>query len=210
MKDFVWEACIPRLREELSAALPGYEGQKFMLPEGRKYIDPPPQGARQSGVLLLLFPLAGKLHLVLIERSRDGGVHSGQIALPGGKKEPFDKDLVATALREAREEINLDADKVTVLGRLSPLYIQVSNFLVHPVVAVADPLPALEPFPLEVTRIYTPALAQVFERKEVVRLPVTGSPGLSLRTPAYRLDGEGVIWGATAMILSELEYLLMR
>lgn len=179
-----------------------------MLPEGRRYIDPPPGGARQSGVLLLLFPKSGRLHLVLIERSRDGGVHSGQIAFPGGKREPFDRDIIATALREAREEVSLDVRRLAVLGNLSPLYIPVSNFLVHPVVAYAERPPLLEPSPLEVTRIYTPSLATVFGSKDMVRLPLRGSRPENLPMPAYRLEGEGVIWGATAMILSELEYLL--
>lgn len=123
------------LTGRLSLPLPGYEAQRKMMNVNRPHIVPVPEQARQSGVLLLIYPEDTDLKLVLIERPKDGSVHSGQVAFPGGQKEKEDLNIIRTALREANEEINLDPDRVNILGALTSLYIPVSNFEVHPIVA---------------------------------------------------------------------------
>lgn len=204
-----WNNFVHRLRERLSASLPGFTAQQRMLPESRKG-DPVEASAdaRQSGVLILLYPQDGQVHLVLIERTNDGGAHSGQIALPGGKKEPFDATIFDTALREAREEVSLDADAVEIIGRLSPLYIRVSNFEVHPVVAIATARPQLEGSAFEVARILEPVLSDMFEAQSEAKVYSQANPQLFWKAPVYMLPEETIVWGATAMILSELEVIL--
>ncbi len=155
--------------------------------------------------MLLLYPEGDDIKLVLIERTDDGGVHGGQIALPGGRKEDYDIDIVATALREANEEVNLDAATVTVLGQLSSLYIPVSNFEVHPVIVVSDSLPELRPSEAEVARILHVSLQRIFSDKDNVEVHPSGMPNMTIRTLAYMMNDTKFIWGATAMILSELE-----
>jgi 8-oxo-dGTP pyrophosphatase MutT (NUDIX family) len=143
----------------------------------------------------------------LIERSFDRGPHAGQIALPGGRMEVSDRSLTTTALREASEEVSLDPAHVTVLGSLSPFYLDVSNYLVTPIVGwVDDPLlfHALAPQPREVSSIMCgawPAMAQTRA------LRIVRARGTTMQTASYRV-GAHTVWGATAMILNELFTLL--
>lgn len=195
------------LQYNLQGPLPGYEAQRKMMSVLRPEASMAPQTARQSGVLLLFYPTSDDIKLILIERSADGGVHSGQIAFPGGKKEDFDTDIAATALREAQEEIALTPDLVSVIGSLSALYIPVSNFVVNPVVAVCDTEPVLIPSEHEVAAIMKVSARSYFSKKEMVQVATSGGK-LTIRTIAYMLEDKKIIWGATAMILSELETLL--
>lgn len=200
-----WNEFTVWLQQRLQATLPGYEAQKRMMNINRPNVAATPETARQSGVMLLLYPEAADIKLVLIERTDDGGVHGGQIALPGGRKEDTDIDIVATALREANEEVNLDAATVKVLGQLSPLYIPVSNFEVHPVIVVCDTLPELRASEAEVARILYVSLQGIFSDKNDVEVHPSGMPNMTIRTVAYMMNDAKFIWGATAMILSELE-----
>lgn len=209
MKFSSWNHFVQQLEVRLSQALPGFAAHMKMLPESRRN-DPLKAGddARQSGVLILLYPVGDEVHLVLIERTNDGGAHSGQIALPGGKKEPFDQTIMDTALREAAEEVSLDASEVRILGSLSPLYINVSNFEVHPVVAVASKKPELNGSAFEVARILEPTLAEIFADHTEAKVYSNINPKQFWKAPVFQLPDETIIWGATAMILSELEDIL--
>jgi 8-oxo-dGTP pyrophosphatase MutT (NUDIX family) len=204
-----WTEFVQWLKQRMQQPLPGYEAQKKMMNINRPDASHAPANARQSGVLILLYPKDEDIKLVLIERSADGGVHSGQIALPGGKKEDTDKDIVETALREAAEEVALNANKVEVLGTLSSLYIPVSNFVVNPVLAICHEEPQLIASEYEVARILHLPLSTVFSRKKMVEVQASGLH-LTIRTIAYMMDDEQFIWGATAMILSELEVMLQE
>lgn len=202
-----WNEFVSWLRQRLTQPLPGYTAQQKMMNINRPDGSHAPATARQSGVLILLYPKDADIWLVVIERSADGGVHSGQIALPGGKKEDSDADIIATALREAAEEVALNAHKVEVLGVLSSLYIPVSNFVVNPVIAICNEVPQLIPSEYEVARIWHLPLSSIFSRKEMVHVQASGLR-LTIHTIAYMMDDEKFIWGATAMILSELEVML--
>jgi 8-oxo-dGTP pyrophosphatase MutT (NUDIX family) len=205
-----WTEFVQWLKARLQQPLPGYEAQKKMMNVNRPDASHAPATARQSGVLILLYPSAGgDIKLVLIERSADGGVHSGQIALPGGKQENTDANIVETALREAAEEVALNAHKTEVLGRLSSLYIPVSNFVVNPVLAICNEEPQLIPSEYEVARIIHLPLSTAFSRKEMVEVNASGL-NLTIRTIAYMMADNTFIWGATAMILSELEVMLQE
>ncbi len=174
----------------------------------RKVIQPIPDTARQSGVLLALFIKEENLHLVIIERTKDGGVHSGQLAFPGGKKEDNDKTIVETALREANEEVGINCNDVTVIGKLTELYIPASNFVIYPVVGFCNTEPLLIPSDNEVSSIMTYPLAQIFSNKgNQTANVVYNAIEMKIKTIAYNLPDDKYIWGATAMILSELETL---
>jgi len=165
-----------------------------------------PPGGRPAAVLVLVYPDAvGDARVVLIERpTHDGRHHSGEVSFPGGKAEPDDVDAVATALREAAEEVGLDPDAegVRVVGLLDPIWIPVSDFAVTPVVAVAPHRPELVPAPAEVVRIIEPRVATFLPDAPVAAVERT-IRGWSVRYGHYEIDGLSV-WGATARVLSQL------
>lgn len=170
---------------------------------------PPGRPGRPAAVLVLLYPDEdGMARVVLTERSSGDGHHSGEVSFPGGKSEPDDADLVATALREATEEVALDADAagLRVVGILEPFWIPVSDYAVTPVVAVADRRPLLAAAPAEVARILEPPIARFLPGApiEILERTIGDWP---LRFGAYEVDGLSV-WGATARILSQLGAIL--
>lgn len=162
---------------------------------------------RTSAVLMLLYPIDRVVHTMIIRRPSYEGIHSGQLALPGGKKDESDEDEMATALRETYEEVGVALDSSFIIGKLTPLYIPPSNFLVHPYVAWLDERPTFKPDPREVDIIievplYTFILGDVKARKRIY----IGS-NTFVDAPSYVL-GENNLWGATAMMFSELEAIL--
>ncbi|MBC6365317.1 coenzyme A pyrophosphatase [Algoriphagus sp. AK58] len=198
------------LHQALQQSLPGKEAHLKMSPQPvdmRRFSPKTPENHRKSGVLLLFYPQMGKSFFPLIKRPVYPGVHSGQVALPGGKFEPGDPDVIFTALREAEEEIGIDAGKVEVLGRLSDLYIPTSNFLVSPVVGFIEESPRFVPEEKEVSRIITTGVQTIFQQEIIKRTHLELGGGVRLETPYFDIDGE-IVWGATAMILSELRDLL--
>lgn len=166
-----------------------------------------PDDARKSAVLILFYQGADGLSFPLIERAAYDGVHSRQIAFPGGATEPEDASPVDTALREAEEEVGIGRHSVEVLGQLSPLYIPPSNFLVQPVVGVLRQAPRWLPQPDEVASVIeTPVLPFVeghFRSNSTIR----HSSGVEMEVPSFIVQGH-VVWGATAMMLAELSILL--
>jgi 8-oxo-dGTP pyrophosphatase MutT (NUDIX family) len=165
----------------------------------------PSATARSAAVLVLLFPdREGEAHLVLTERVSYDGYHSGEVSFPGGKAEPGDPDATATALREAAEEVGLDAATadVRVVGALDEVFIPVSDFRITPVVALAGGDVALTPSEVEVARILVPAVDAFLPGApiEIVERTIGDWP---LRYGGYRIDGLHV-WGATARILGQL------
>lgn len=164
---------------------------------------------RPAAVLVLIVPGdAEEAHVLLIERASYDGPHSGQIAFPGGAAEEADADPVATALREAREEVGLDpvACGLTVIGLLDVFTIPVSGFAVTPVLAVADRRPALTPDRHEVTDAFFAPLDAFLPGApiEIVEREINGYP---IRYGAYPIAGRAV-WGATARIAGQLGELL--
>jgi 8-oxo-dGTP pyrophosphatase MutT (NUDIX family) len=167
----------------------------------------PPAGVlpKASAVLVLIHPDAeGEARVVLTERATRDGHHSGEVSFPGGRAEPGDDGAAGTALREAAEEVALDATAaaVRILGQLDRLWIPVSNFEVTPVVAVADRQPDLRPSEVEVARIVHAPLDLFVPGApvEIVERTIREWP---LRFGVYPVDGLAV-WGATARILSQL------
>jgi 8-oxo-dGTP pyrophosphatase MutT (NUDIX family) len=160
---------------------------------------------RPAAVLILVYPDAdGEARVVLTERADRGGHHSGEVSFPGGRAEAEDADLVATALREANEEVGLDAtaEGVRVLGTLPVHWIPVSNFAVTPVIAVAARRPTLVAQPSEVAAILEAPVAAFLPDAEMVTVE-RDIRGWQVRYAAYPVDGLAV-WGMTAMVLGGL------
>lgn len=193
-----------RLPEAPPALMPVFIDDRL-----RPRFPPPSSSARSAAVLALLFPdRSGLARIVLTERLSYDGHHSGEVSLPGGKAEPTDAGPVETALREAAEEIRLDADAagVTIAGTLDEVFIPVSDFRITPVVAVAARPPVLTPNPAEVARILEPPVSAFLPDApvEIVERVIRDWP---LRYGGYRIDGLHV-WGATARILGQLGAIL--
>ena len=196
---------INQLKTGLEQPLPGVEAQHRMANNFRRRSSDAPFDARVACVLLLLYPRDSQWHIVLIERvshdKRDR--HSGQISFPGGKLEETDPSLLAGALREAEEEVGMESKKVQTLGRLTELYIPVSNFLVHPFVGFSKEQPLFVPQPSEVQSILEVPVSTLQDPVTLRVKDIKVRNSITLKEVPY-FDVEGhVVWGATAMILSE-------
>ena len=202
-----------RLQDELKKPLPGRTVQLTMssIKRIRELFDLSNQNqAVQSSVLILLYPDSAidSIRLVLMLRPTYEGIHGGQISLPGGKFETADADLSVTALREAHEEIGIDASKVRIIGKLSELYIPPSNYLVQPFIGISDTAPVFIPDQKEVEKIIEIDLADLLDDKNIRKKHIQVR-GARIFAPCYIIDGN-TIWGATAMILSEFKEIAKR
>lgn len=197
-----------RLQEALKNPLPGLDAQCLMAMPGRYVNVQVPPDAKKAAVLVLLYKKSNRIFLALIRRKIiETDRHSGQISFPGGKVEPGDDFPIQTALREAQEEIGIN-HTLEVLGLLTPLYIPVSNFHVTPVVAWYDREVHFILEENEVDELIELELALLTNPEVKSTMDMTVFPSLVLKgVPVYHIQGM-IIWGATAMMLSELEMVL--
>ncbi len=203
-----FDATVAYLRRRLSAPLPGSAAQLRMAPHYRRdpsltRIDDKP--CREAGVLALLYPQDGVPTLLLTVRRDTLPHHAGQVSFPGGQRHT-DETLREAALRETHEEVGLPPHAVEVLGTLTPLYIPPSNFCVHPFVGSAPDLPSLHPQDAEVESLLGVPLPHLLDPATRRREP-WNLRGQTVEVPFLDVDGHKV-WGATAMMLSELLALL--
>ena len=194
-----------QLKTALAAPLPGEEAQAVMAPSPRPLLEWNLENARTAAALLTVYPRPEAPHVLLTLRSRDLPSHRGQVSLPGGMVEPGESP-VAAALREAREEVGLDPEAVDVLCDLSPVFIPVTGFLLHPFVAMARRALVFTPHEAEVARVMEVPLAELADpaRQRIETRMILDEPRL---VPYFLVDGEK-LWGATAMILAEFLTLL--
>jgi 8-oxo-dGTP pyrophosphatase MutT (NUDIX family) len=191
-----------RLIEALKCQLPGERAHRLMLPHGRElYPAPGKNDTVQSSILMLLFPYNEKVSTCLIRRPSSMRNHAGQIAFPGGKVEPFDKNLIDTALRESSEEIGTDTSHVEIIGALTPLYVNVSNFIINPFIGWSDTIPQFKFDNQEVDEIFIVPVENFSNHTANQRQEVTTTRG-TFEVPGFFIN-KLFVWGATAMIISE-------
>ncbi len=198
------------LANGMKLPLPGKAAQLSMSPspvDKRRFESKLPPNHRKGSVLILIYPHEDKAFFPLIKRPVYRGVHSGQIAFPGGKMEEEDQDEIDTALREAWEEVGILPEQVKLIGRMSDLFIPASNFLVTPVLAYSEVMPDFVAEEKEVARIIQTAVSTLLEPSYRKQKILEISNNFRLDTPYFEVDKE-MVWGATAMILSELLQIL--
>lgn len=199
---------ITALRQTLTAPLPGAAAQRRMASFTRQLdtrpYEVPTHPEKEAAVLCLLYWDGDNWRIPLMERAaHEGDKHSGQISFPGGRHETTDASYAHTALRETEEEFGIPATAVEVLGALTPLYIPVSGFLVHPFVGVMHTAPVFRPDPAEVADILTPTLSHLLQPETLCHNDLHTPQGFLLRqVPHYAVEGRKV-WGATSMMLCE-------
>jgi len=200
------DAFIQHLQTRLQQPLPGQEAQYRMARAFRPVTIHPPENAALAGVLALFFPKNDEWQLALIERvvTHAADRHSGQISFPGGRYEAGDGILMNTALREAHEEVGVPPNVVNMLGPLTELYIPVSNFLVHPFVGWMDHAPVFQPQWSEVQSVLEVPFRVLEDPKTLQTTDLHLPNNLTLKEVPYFNLFDKVVWGATAMILSEL------
>lgn len=197
------------LKERLLQELPGYAAHKIVAPyrySPEKYGDRL-SSAKLSSTLILLYLKEGIWHTVFMERTVYEGAHSGQISFPGGKTEETDYDYIHTALRESNEELGIESDKVTIIGKLSELFVPISDFLIYPVVGIYDGVPQFIKDEIEVQSIIEVSLDYLFNASNFKSKKLKHSNQLLVETPYFDVYGH-TIWGATAMMVNELKVIL--
>ena len=207
------KSLVAKITEELQKGLPGEDAQYRMAPSYRPHLTKEEifkNNPRLGGVMLLLYEKQGTLNIVFTQRKEYNGVHSGQMSFPGGKKDEGDADMVETALRETKEEIGIERNSIKVLGKLSELYIPPSNFLVYPIVGFAAEIDGFNPQKDEVEKIVEIPVPFFLDKANVnLKTEIKLFNGTLVNVPAYIFDGH-IIWGATAIMLSEFTYILER
>lgn len=166
--------------------------------------------AKQAAVLALCYPDHREItHMALILRKTYHGVHSAQIGFPGGRIEPDDDSLKSTAIRETYEEIGIPGSEIRVIREMTDLYIPPSNFNVRPFLALYDSIPEFIKQEDEVEDVIEVPLHHILDDQVVVTTEVQTSYAKKIEVPAFKLKGH-MVWGATAMMLSEIKDLLKQ
>lgn len=159
---------------------------------------------KASAVLSLFYPKNNKVHLLLIVRASYPGVHSSQIAFPGGKKEITDKNLQETALRETNEEVGINSATIEIVKQWSDIYIPPSNFMVSSFMGIATRTPEFILQPSEVSAVIELPVTDLLNDALVQNVKMSTSYATDILVPAFVIE-DHIVWGATAMILSEIK-----
>ena len=207
-KDFI--NCIPKI---IQNELLGEQAHLIMAPPERKALmkafDLSEKTPRKAAVMMLFYPKNNITHLVLILRNSYNGVHSSQIAFPGGKVENEDPSHEFTALRETHEEIGIAPNLINVIKPFTQIYIPPSNFMVFPYLGFSHQELIFFPDPTEVSGIIELPLSEFLDENIVVNQLMQTSYSDDILVPAFKIQ-EHLVWGATAMMLSELKETLKK
>lgn len=166
--------------------------------------------AKESAVMALVYPdETNAMKMVFIQRKSNSGVHSNQIAFPGGKVEKEDANYLATALRETEEEIGVKTSTVKLVRPLTKLYIPPSNFIVYPFLGFLDQQPQFSLQETEVESVYSILLADCLNPINEVKAEVSASYAKKMMVNAFNFNNR-IVWGATAMMLAEIKSLMLN
>jgi len=166
--------------------------------------------AKKAGVMALFYPDSNlETNLVLILRKTYRGVHSAQVGFPGGKLEDTDVSIKAAAVRETFEEVGVPEKDIQVLRKLTEVYIPPSNFFVQPFIGISRITPRFIKQDDEVEAVIEITLQDFIDDMNVVQKTVATSYNKDVVVPAFNLNGY-IVWGATAMMLSEIKDLLKQ
>lgn len=193
------------LEKQLQQPLPGYLAQCKMRPYLPSMPDldlPMSPFAKESAVMALLYPVENKPNILLIERNIYTGVHSGQISLPGGKVEK-NETYQEAAIRETMEEVGVENSNFEIIGDLTKIYVAASNFNIQPIVAFSERPIQIYPDSREVAQVLEIPLEVFFDLKRRKEKLIKSTMGMELMAPYFDVNDK-TLWGATAMILSEL------
>ena len=196
------EEFIALLKTYLGHSLPGQKAQLRMAPYARSFEPPSDITLRQAAVLIPLCGIENEIFVIFTHRQEDLAHHGGEISFPGGRHEKEDHNCITTALRETQEEIGLPPQDVNILGQLTPLYIPPSQYLVYPIIGWIPSLPPLRPNATEVARILKVPLNCLLQ-PTTIQQEIGIRDGEPITIPYYEFQ-TWQIWGATAMLLSEL------
>jgi len=201
---------VPKL---VNVPLPAKEAHFKMVPferiENLKNQDLKSLNPKTAAVMMLLYPKNQRTHLVLIVRNSYKGVHSAQIAFPGGKYEANDENFQNTALRETYEEIGIHPNQIEIIMPFTNLYIQASNFMVYPFLGICKEEIVFVPDGNEVVNIIELPLHVFLNDNSIVTTNMSTSYAKNIEIPAFKIN-EHIVWGATAMMLSELKEVLKK
>ncbi|WP_121665765.1 NUDIX hydrolase [Mesonia aquimarina] len=192
----------------------GEKAHLEMVPEFRhKELERAPlekANPKQAAVLALFYPdKTEETHLVLILRKTYKGVHSAQIGFPGGRVEKTDKNLEETAIRETFEEIGVRPEQIQILKELTEIYIPPSNFWVQPFLGISENTPDFIRQETEVEEILEIKLTDFLDHSNLITKKLSTSYAQNVSVPAFLLNNH-VVWGATAMMLSEIKLMLNK
>ncbi|WP_410004994.1 NUDIX hydrolase [Aequorivita nionensis] len=192
--------------------LPGEAVQFKMAPIERlqelKRVAREKNTAKQAGVMSLFYPSENfETKLILILRKTYKGVHSAQVGFPGGKLEAQDRTIQDAALRETEEEVGVSRDTISVLKKLTEIYIPPSNFFVQPFLGITSESPKFVPQEKEVEALIEVTLQDFMNDVNIITQTLSTSYATSIEVPAFKLNGH-IVWGATAMMLNEVRELL--
>ena len=212
MNNLSLESLVALLSERLQQPLPGVDSHTKMSAtavSGHRLKFKPNGSTKKGAVLILLFEEVGNINFVLTQRPNYNGTHGGQVSFPGGKREEQDPDLIATAVREAEEEIGVRRELVSVIGTLTEFYVGASNHQVLPVLGILKERPVFVRDTYEVAEIFTVPVAHLLDENRIkTTILEIGKEKFQIKAPYFDFHNK-VVWGATAAMLSEFRDILM-
>ena len=201
---------INRINHFQNSALGGLNSQFKLAPELRKRYSEEmilQRDPKRAAVMALFYPNEQqKTTFLLTERASYNGTHSAQVSFPGGKVDEEDNNLQETALRETNEEIGIEINDIKVIRQLSDTYIPPSNFLVAPFMGYCENKPSFSPN-YEVANLIEVTLEDLLNDRNIVFKTMSTSYMKNIEVPSFKLNNY-IVWGATAMMLSEIKDLI--
>lgn len=198
---------IENLHKRFEEPLPGLDAQLKMSSIRRRMANfdyEMPETHKNAAVLCLLFPKNDEWHIGLMKRTaHEKDKHAGQISFPGGSYETTDPSFEYTAIRETEEEIGVPQNEINIIGKMTNLYIPISNFLVHPYVGFCETQPNFVPDASEVAAVLQPSVRHLLHPTTRKTKTITTHHGWTMKdVPYFDIEGD-TLWGATAMMMNE-------